>query len=286
MMVDEPLEATTEEVTAGAGVDTVRRLGRRPTRHSLLLASAPVVGLVVFLGAWQLIVEIFSIEAYKLPDPWRILRHIADDPGFYARHSRTTVWEAFVGFALAMLLAVPIATAMALSRYIDRAVMPIAVLIQVTPIIAYAPAVVLWVGTGFRSIVVITTVVCFVPFLVNLVSGLRSVDPLLLELADSVDASRTEIFRKLRVPSALPNLFSAARIAVGLALIGAVLGEFFGLVKSGLGFALKTAQARGFRGIDQVWGCVFVLAFIGAVATFVLSVAERAVLHWHASHRR
>lgn len=271
---------------AVAGGVAARSAPRRVSRTSIVLGIAPLVGLVVFLGAWQLVVEIFSIEAYKLPAPWRILRHIASDPGFYLRHSRTTIWEAFVGFVLALLLAVPLATAMALSRFIDRAVMPIAVLIQVTPIIAYAPAVVLWVGTGFRSIIVITTVVCFVPFLVNMVSGLRSVDPLLLELADSVDSGRAEVFWRLRVPSALPNLFAAARISVGLALIGAVLGEFFGLVKGGLGFALKTAQARGFRGIDQVWGCVFVLAFIGAVATFLLSVAERAVLHWHASQRR
>lgn len=283
-MVDESLEPALDGAAADAV--TVRRWSWRMPRSSIVLGLAPLVGLVVFLGAWQLIVEIFSIEAYKLPAPWRILRHIASDPGFYARHSRTTIWEAFVGFVLAMLLAVPLATAMALSRFIDRAVMPIAVLIQVTPIIAYAPAVVLWVGTGFRSIIVVTTVVCFVPFLVNLVSGLRSVDPLLLELADSVDAGRGEVFWRLRVPSALPNLFAAARISVGLALIGAVLGEFFGLVKAGLGFALKTAQARGFRGIDQVWGCVFVLAFIGAVATFLLSVAERAALHWHASQRR
>ncbi|WP_117000084.1 ABC transporter permease [Desertimonas flava] len=283
-MVDEPVVPALED----DAIDeiTVRRGPSRMSRASIILGIAPLVGLVVFLGAWQLVVEIFSIEAYKLPAPWRILRHIASDPGFYARHSRTTLWEAFVGFMLAMLLAIPLATAMALSRFIDRAVMPIAVLIQVTPIIAYAPAVVLWVGTGFRSIIVITTVVCFVPFLVNLVSGLRSVDPLLLELAHSVDAGRSEVFWRLRVPSALPNLFAAARISVGLALIGAVLGEFFGLVKGGLGFALKTAQSRGFRGIDQVWGCVFVLAFIGAVATFLLSVAERAALHWHASQRR
>lgn len=284
MVVDESLPLTEDEVSAGP--DTVRALSRGPSRRGLVLGIAPLVGLIVFLGTWQLVVEVFSIEAYKLPDPVRILRHIASDPGFYVRHARTTIWEAFVGFVLAMLLAVPLAAAMALSRFIDRAVMPIAVLIQVTPIIAYAPAVVLWVGTGFRSIIVITTVVCFVPFLVNLVTGFRSVDPLLLELADSVDAGRAEVFRRLRVPSALPNLFAAARISVGLALIGAVLGEFFGLVTGGLGFALKTAQARGFRGIDQVWGCVFVLAFIGAVATFLLSVAERAVLHWHASQRR
>ena len=253
--------------------------------RAALLGAAPVVGVLVFLGVWQLLVELFSIEAYKLPGPWRIIRHLADDPAFYLRHARVTTWEAFVGFCFALVAAVPLATAMALSRFVDRAVMPVAVLLQVTPIIAYAPAVVLWVGIGFRSIVVITAIVCYVPFVVNLMAGLRSVDPLLLEVARSVDATRTEIFWRLRLPSALPNTFAAARICVGLALIGAVLGEFFGVVNRGLGYAIKVAQARGTFLVDQLWAAIFVLALIGAVATFLLAVAERVVLHWHASQR-
>jgi NitT/TauT family transport system permease protein len=256
--------------------------------RAALLGAAPAVGVLAFLGAWQLLVELFSIEAYKLPGPWRIIRHLADTPSTYVRHARVTMWEALVGFALALVAAVPLATAMALSRFVDRAVMPVAVLLQVTPIIAYAPAVVLWVGIGFRSIVVITAIVCYVPFVVNLMAGLRSVDPLLLEVARSVDATRTEIFWRLRLPSALPNLFAAARICVGLALIGAVLGEFFGVVSSrtgGLGFLIKIAQSRGTLLVDHLWAAIFVLALIGAVVTFLLAVAERVVLHWHASQR-
>ncbi len=118
-MVDEPVVPALDDEAFDEV--TVRQGPRRVSRASMILGIAPLVGLLVFLGVWQLVVEIFSIEAYKLPAPWRILRHIASDPGFYARHSRTTLWEAFVGFMLAMLLAVPLATAMALSRFIDRA---------------------------------------------------------------------------------------------------------------------------------------------------------------------
>lgn len=255
------------------------------TWRGVLMAAAPAIGLFVFLGVWQLFVVVFAIESYKLPAPLDVLGEIADHPGFYLHNARITVWEASVGFVLAMVLALPLATMMAHSRFIDRAVLPVAVLVQVTPIIAYAPAIVLWVGTGFRTIIVVTAIVCYVPFLINLVAGLRSVDPLLLELAHSVDATRIEIFRHLRLPSALPNLFAAARICVGLALIGAVLGEWFGLVADGLGYSLKTAQSRGFRLVDQLWASIFVLAFIGAAATFLITVAERTVLHWHASQR-
>ena len=172
---------------------------------------------------------------------------------------------------------------MAHSRFIERAVTPLAVLIQVTPIIAYAPAVVIWLGFGLKPILVITSLVCFVPFLINGVTGLRSVDSNLLELARSVDASRREVFWKLRFPSALPHLFSAARIAVGLALIGAVLGEFFAGVQSGLGYSIKFAQSRFLT--MQLWGSVYVLALIGSIGILLINGLERLTLHWHSSQR-
>jgi len=257
-----------------------------PTRRGIggvLLALAPVIGVVVFLGGWQAWVRLRGIERFVLPAPWDVVTHIESDPSFYVDNARTTLWEAFLGFALAFAAAMVIATFMAHSRFVERAVLPLAVLIQVTPIIAYAPAVVIWLKFGLRSILFVTAIVCVVPFLLNAVSGLRSVDPNLLELARSVDASRREIFVRLRLPSSLPFLYSAARINVGLALIGAVLGEFFGGSTRGLGFALKVAQNRNLT--LQVWGCIFVLALMGAAATLLISALERRTLRWHSSQR-
>ena len=251
---------------------------------NVLRFVAPVVGVVGFLASWQLIVVLFGIPKYQLPKPTDIVAHLADDPGFYVRNARSTLWAASLGFGIAFAAALVIATVMAHSRFIDSAIQPIAVLIQVTPIIAYAPAVVIWVGFGLRPVLVITSLVCFVPFLLNGVAGLRSVDANLLELAHSVDASRREIFVRLRLPSAMPFLFSAARIAVGLALIGAVLGEFFAGVNHGLGYAIKVAQARPNLRM-QLWGSVYVLAFLGAIATLVIGALERRVLRWHSSQR-
>jgi NitT/TauT family transport system permease protein len=162
--------------------------------------------------------------------------------------------------------------------------MPLVVLAQVTPLIAYAPAFVIWMGFGLKPIVTMTAIVCGVPFLVNGVTGLRSVDPNLIELARSVDASKWEVFVRLRLPSALPNIFTAARIAVGLALIGAVIGEFFSGSRSGLGYSVKLAQNHSLP--LQLWGSVYVLATLGALAIILISGLERIVLHWHASQRR
>ena len=245
---------------------------------------APIVGILVFLGLWELVIEVQDIQKFALSSPSDILRHINSDKSFYVDNARTTMWEAFVGFAIAFVLAMVGATAMAQWRFVERAVLPLAVLVQVTPIIAYAPAIVIWQGFGFKPIVIITSLVCFVPFLINGFSGLRSVDPALIELARSVDASGPEVFFKLRLPSALPSIFSAARIAVGLSLIGAVLGEFFSGVNRGLGYAVKVGQARNLP--LQIWGSVFVLAAIGAIATLLITGLERLVLHWHSSQRQ
>jgi NitT/TauT family transport system permease protein len=267
----EPITALHDDVVVG------REVGVRWVRTVL----PPVVGVALFLGLWQAAVWVFDIPDYELPAPSSVLSHIASDPSYYWENSLITMKEAFLGFVMALALALAAATVMAHSRFVEQAALPLVVLIQVTPIIAYAPAVVIWLGFGLKPILVITALVCFVPFLVNAVTGFRSVDPATHELMRSVGASSREVFLRLRFPHALPYLFSAARIAVGLALIGAVLGEFFAGVTGGLGYSVKLAQSRNL--VLQLWGSIFVLGFIGAVAVLAISGLERIVLRWHSS---
>ena len=244
---------------------------------------APIAGVVGFLAIWELLVVAFDVRPSLIPRPTKIIASINGDKSFYWRHARATIWEAAAGFVLAFFAAMITAAVMAHVRFLERAAAPLLILLQVTPIIAYAPAIVLWVGPGFKPIVIITAIACYVPFVINATVGFRSVDPTLIELARSVNASRIEVFFKLRLPSALPALFSAARIAVGLALIGAVLGEWFALVRVGLGYAVKVAQSTSL--VLQLWSAIFVLAIIGGVAIVLIGVVERFALHWHASQR-
>ncbi len=242
---------------------------------------APAVGILGFLLGWQLLVRLFDVPENLLPAPSEILRNLAEDPSFYARNAWVTLREALLGFSIAAVLGLAVAVAASLTPFVERALQPLVVLLQVTPVIAYAPAVVIWLGFGFRPIIVITVLVCFVPFFFNGVTGLLSVDPAALELLRSVDASPREIFWRLRLPHALPYLFAAARIAVGLSLIGAVLAEFFAVVPDGLGVAIKKAQA--FNDVLQLWASIFTLALLGAVMILLLGVLERKLLRWHAS---
>jgi NitT/TauT family transport system permease protein len=136
---------------------------------------------------------------------------------------------------------------------------------------------------GFRSPwpeILTAALFCLVPFVMNTFVGLRSVDPDTLEVLESVAASRWEVQWRLRFPHALPYLFAAARVCVGLALVGAVVGEFFGGATEGLGQAIDVGFTRQFAG--QAWGSIFALAFIGVMATVLLVVAERRLLRWQA----
>lgn len=242
-----------------------------------LMAVSPAVGVLGFLLLWQLLVRVFDIA--ELPAPWDVLRHLGSDPGYYWTNGRRTAWNASLGFLFAMLVGVVGGAVMAHSRFIEKAVQPLAVLVQVTPIIAYAPKIVTWLGFGLKSVVSLTSLVCMVPFLMNTAAGLQSVDPTLIELARSVDASPLEVLWRLRIPSALPNLFTAARISVGLALIGSVLGEFFAHVRTGLGRSVS--QAVDLRLPLQLWASVFVLALMGSIATAAIGLLERTVQQWH-----
>ena len=242
---------------------------------------APVIGVLGFFLSWQVLVQMVGITA--LPAPWDVVVHLWSDPGYYWTNARRTGWDAGLGYSFALFVGVAGGAMVAHSRFLERAVQPLAVLIQVTPIILYAPAIVAWLGFGLKPVMFLTSMVCVVPFLLNSVTGFRSVDPDVLELARSVDASRLEVLRRLRWPSALPFLFAAARVSVGLALLGAVLGEYFAHVTKGLGRSVK-------QGLDldltlQLWGSVFVLAAMGSAATGLIEVLERFVLHWHASER-
>lgn len=242
---------------------------------------APVTGLVVLWGGWELYVRAAGVSLLTLPPPSRIITHMASDPGFYARNGWVTLWEAMAGFALALVVALVVAAAMAHSRFVERAVMPLIVLLQSTPIPVLAPVFLLWFGFSPTPKVLVAMLFAFAPFVSNALTGLRTVDQDTLDVMKSVNASRWEILRHLRFPNALPSLFSAARIAVSLALVGAVIGELYGGSVEGLGFQARSAQARSL--VDQLWGSVLALAFMGIVLTLAVMSLERRVLRWHSS---
>ncbi len=190
------------------------------------LAPAAMAALVLMMG-WELWVRLADMPVYIVPGPLTVLRRLFEDVGFFAGHGATTLMEAGAGFFLGSLVAVAAATLMAHSRMLERILLPLGVVVKVTPIVAIAPLFVIWFGFGSTPKILIAAIITFFPVMVNANVGLRAVDPGALDLFRSLHASRVEILLKLRAPSSLPYLFAAFRIAVPLSVIGAVVGEWF-----------------------------------------------------------
>lgn len=270
---------TTQTDGAGAAKQPPPHRPQRLRQSAML--GAPVVGIAVVFAIWELYVRVFDISRLTLPTPIDIVVHLIDQSGFYLRHARVTLLEAGLGYGLALGAALVVSTLMAHSRFVERASMPVIVLLQCTPVAVLAPVFLIWFGFSVWPKVLVATVICYIPFTINEFTGLRSVDPNAYELLRSVSASRTEIFLKLRFPQSLPYLFSAGRLCVGLSLIGAVIGEMFGGSTEGLGNTARVGQTRLL--IDQLWGSIFALAVIGVIGYLLLAALEARVLRWHSS---
>ncbi|MDO8506509.1 MAG: ABC transporter permease [Candidatus Limnocylindria bacterium] len=250
-------------------------MGARRTLTDLGIAALALLVIAVALEAWT---SAFRIPGYLVPAPSAVVARFGTDWPLFLREALVTIAEAAGGFVLGTGVAFAIAAAMVRSRALERTLFPLAILVKLTPIVAVAPLFTLWFGFGSAPKVAIAALITFFPMLVNAFVGLRSADPQEVAFLETLGASRSEIFRLLRVPSALPYLFSGARICLNLALIGAVIGEWMG-ADHGLGRVILVANAN--LDLATLFAAVLLLAAIGIAANALVGTAERRVLHWH-----
>ena len=257
--------------------------GTEPRGRVLLQTLLPplVIGAVILAG-WEAWVRVRDVPLYLVPPPTAVLGALADEPARYARATGQSLSAAFGGLFIASAVAFGLATVMAHSRLMERALYPPALLVKVTPIVAIYPLFTIWFGFGLWPKMLIAALITFFPMLVNAVIGLRSVDPVAHDFLRSLHASRWQIFWRLRVPSSLPYVFAALRISVPLALIGAVVAEFLS-GSSGMGQLILIAN--GDFDTPALFGAAFVLATLGVVLSSVVAYLERRVLSWHDSSR-
>jgi len=253
---------------------------RLPLRRWLALAAAPVAAGAALLAAWEAYVRARDVKEYLLPAPSAVARALAEDPMRFVDAARLSLTAALGGLVIASAVAFALAVAMAHSHAIERALYPPALLVKVTPIVAIYPLFTIWFGFGIAPKMLIAALITFFPMLVNAVIGLRSVDPAALDFLRALDASRWQLFWRLRLPSSLPYVFAALRISVPLSLIGAVVAEFLS-GSSGMGQLILIAN--GDLDTPVLFGAVIVLAALGVSLTALVSYVERRVLFWHAS---
>lgn len=254
---------------------------------SLRLLAAPCLVAVLVLGGWQMAVAVWQIPDYLLPGPYAIFTALLQDWHTLSHALLMTLKVTLLALAAAVVLGVLAAFAFVQSRWIERSLFPYAVLLQVTPIVAIAPLIIIWIRNTTMALTVCATIIAIFPVISNTTLGLRSVNPRLLQLFALYRASRWQVLWRLRIPSALPSFCAALRISSGLALVGAVVAEFVaGTGGSRAGLAYEILQSGYRLEIPRLFAALLLISLAG-VALFLLVVALTRLLlgRWHESER-
>lgn len=264
-------------------VESRRRVGARARRlaRSLRLSQwlPPVVAAGIGVAVWQVVAD---HDRYLAPHPWQVATQLANHPAFYLTNAGHTLSEAVIGLACGFLVAFVLGVVTFGVPVVRRAVLPLAIMLNVTPIVALAPPLVVAFGFGDLPKVVVTSVICFFPVLINTLAGLRSADPQALEVLRTLGASRLDLLCRLQLPSSLPYLFTAARVAFPLSVVGAVVAEFVAPGSSlGLGTIITVASSHD--QLAEVYAAIVLLAAMGVALTGMVVTAERRLLSWHPS---
>jgi NitT/TauT family transport system permease protein len=239
--------------------------------------AMPAAGIVAILLAWELYIHVFRVPHYLLPAPSLIGRTLVEEWPTIHRNVGRTLVEAVGGFFLGNGFAVALAIVFVHSPSVQRVLYPVAVAIRTVPIIAIAPILVLLFGNGYTPKVIIAALISFFPTLVNMVRGLEAVEPSALELMRVLSANRRQIFFKLRLPSSLPFLFSALKIATASCVIGAIVAEWVG-ADTGLGYLIIVATFEFRTGL--LYATTAVGSFLALAFFLAVVVLEKAVVRW------
>jgi putative hydroxymethylpyrimidine transport system permease protein len=239
--------------------------------------APPLLLIALVLGGWEALARLGHVENYLLPAPSEVAQARVDDRSLLLSDAWVTSREVLVGFGLAIAVGVGIAIVLHLSPLLRRAFYPLVVASQAVPVVVIAPILVIWFGFGIAPKLIVIALICFFPIVVNTLDGLGSVEPAQVKMLRTVGASRTDVFRVLELPSALPYLFSGAKVAAAVAVIGAVFGELVGS-DAGLGHAIQVGTAQLLTA--RVFAAVLILSLM-AIALFALvSAVERWAVPW------
>jgi len=237
-----------------------------------------VASLVVFVVAWQLIVFVTGYPSFILPGPYTVAERFirAWSDGMMWPHTQTTLVEILLGFAIGASIGLVTGIGLARSRLAERLLSPYLVAAQATPILALAPLIVLWFGSGLPSKLVICTLIVFFPVAIATMVGIRSVDPRLLEMARSFRATEWQTITRVEVPAALPAILGGLRVGITLAVIGAIVGEWAG-GETGLGVLINIARGSLFD-IPLMFATLLTLALVGVSLYLVMVLIERRLV--------
>lgn len=243
----------------------------------------PLILAALVIAVWQVaaqtgfLADTLGLDPLLVPSPSEIATSLVDDRVILFENALVTLGEVLAGFGLALVLGAGAAVLLHLYEPIRQAAYPLVVASQTVPVIVIAPILVVWFGYGIGPKLAVIALICFFPITVNTLDGLRSVPRDLIDMMRSLDADRARILSDVELPSALPYLFSGAKIAVAVAVIGAVFGEWVG-ASSGLGYLMLQDNAQ--LETARLFASVFLLSVIALTLFGVVALLERAAIRW------
>lgn len=237
---------------------------------------------ILLFVAWEAAVHLFGIKEYLLPPPSKVWSE------FWRRHeivmagAWVTTQEILAGYALAVVVSIPLALAVAYSRFMEQAVYPVIVFLQIIPKIAIAPLFIIWFGFGFTPKLLLVFLLSFFPIVVSSIAGFKSADRDVMDFARTTGAGSLAMFFKIRLPQALPHIFTGLKVGAALAATAAVVAEF---VASDRGLGYLLLQYNGQLDTPMVFATIVVLSLIGLVVYYAVEVVERIAIPWHVSQQ-
>ena len=271
--------------TAPTAVQPLPRgsLARTVGRRARDWAPAAIV-FVVGIAAWEGLVRGLDVERFLLPPLSDILQTFWEQRDTFVSAGLFTFKEALGGFAIGAGAGILVAIVLARWRGFGAALLPYAIAANAIPIIAFAPITNNWFGIlSPASKMAIAAVICFFPVLINTLRGLTSVQPAAIELMHSYAAGELEIFRRVRIPNALPYIFTALKVATVLAMIGAIVGDYFGGSDQALGILIR--RSAGIFAFEEAWAAILVACVLGIAFYAAVALVERLTMGWHVSSR-
>ena len=249
----------------------------RPLPAWVVEVVLPIAAITTLFLVWEAACRAFAIPSYIIPAPSAIWTETTALPGNVAWHTMVTTKTVLLGFLVSLLVSLPLAVMLTSSPLVAAAIYPLLVLTQAIPKVALAPILVVVLGTSELPRVVVTFLVAFFPLVLSIASGLVSVPPELIELGRACKANRwTELWR-IRLPFAVPHIFSGLKAAIALSVVGAVVAEFVN-ADAGLGYLIQTSTA--FFKVQLAWGALIILSIMGIVLFQIIVAIERIFFPW------
>ena len=259
-----------------------------PQRSSVLAAwfgkrGGALAIFVLLFVIWEVAVRVTGVKEYLLPPPSKVWTEFWKRHAIVSAGAWVTAQEILAGYALAVVVSIPLALAVAYSRFMEQAVYPVIVFLQIVPKIAIAPLFIIWFGFGFTPKLLLVFLLSFFPIVVSSIAGFKSADRDVMDFARTTGAGGLKLFLKIRLPQALPQIFTGLKVGAALAATAAVVAEF---VASDRGLGYLLLQYNGQLDTPMVFATIVILSLIGVVVYYAVEIVERVAIPWHVSQQQ